>query len=58
MAKKKPEYVEGSEALENFERALDTVVRAPHGEIKAKLDAEKKDKAENQKNRFLKRKQP
>jgi len=40
-AKKKPEYVEGNEALENFERALDKVVRVPHAEIKAKLDAEK-----------------
>ena len=44
MPKKKPEYIEGSEALENFERALDKVVKAPHNEIKAKLDAEKKNK--------------
>lgn len=44
--KKKPEYVEGNEALENFERALDAVVKVPHSEIKAKLDAEKKTKAE------------
>ena len=41
MSKKKPEYVEGSEALENFERALGAVVKVPHGEIKAKLEAEK-----------------
>jgi len=44
--KKKPEYVEGSEALENFERALNAVVKVPHSEIKAKMDAEKKDKVE------------
>ena len=43
--KKKPEYVEGNEALENFERALDKVVKAPHSEIKAKLEAEKKAKS-------------
>ena len=42
--KKKPEYVEGTEALENFERALGKVVKAPHSEIKAKMDAEKKAK--------------
>jgi hypothetical protein len=44
--KKKPEYVEGREALENFERALDAVVKVPRAEIKAKLDAEKRDKVE------------
>jgi hypothetical protein len=44
MPRKKPEYIEGREALENFERALDKVVKAPHSEIKAKLDAEKKAK--------------
>jgi hypothetical protein len=42
MPKKKPEYVEGIEALENFDRALGAVVKVPHSEIKAKLDAEKK----------------
>jgi len=46
MPKKKPEYIEGAEALANFERALDAVVKVPHGEIKAKLDAEKKAKTE------------
>jgi hypothetical protein len=44
--KKKPEYVEGNEALENFERALDKVAKVPHSEIKAKLEAEKAAKAE------------
>ena len=39
--KKKPEYVEGKEALENFDRALGKVVKAPHSEIKAKMDAER-----------------
>jgi hypothetical protein len=38
--KKKPEYVEGDEALENFDRALSQVVKVPHSEIKAKLEAE------------------
>jgi hypothetical protein len=47
--KKKPEYVEGKEALENFERALDAVVKASNGEIKAKLDAEKSAKQQNKK---------
>jgi hypothetical protein len=47
--KKKPEYVEGAEALENFERALDKVVKAPHSKIKAKLEAEKKAKVERPK---------
>jgi hypothetical protein len=47
--KKKPEYIEGSEALENFERALDAVVKAPHSEIKAKLDAEKAAKTKKRK---------
>jgi hypothetical protein len=41
MPKKQPEYVEGREALENFDNALSAVVRVPHSEIKAKLDAEK-----------------
>ena len=42
--KKKTEYIEGNEALENFERALDKVVKVPHSDIKAKLDAEKAEK--------------
>jgi hypothetical protein len=42
--KKKPEYVEGSEAFDNFERALGKVVKVPHSEIKAKMDAEKQAK--------------
>jgi len=49
MPKKKLEYIEGREALENFERALDAVVKVPHGEIKAKLEAEKMAKANNSK---------
>jgi hypothetical protein len=49
MPKKKPEYIEGSEALENFERALDAVVKAPHSEIKTKLEAEKRAKVETPK---------
>jgi hypothetical protein len=47
--KKKPEYVEGNEALENFERAFAAVVRVPHSEIKAKLDAEKATKKDRPK---------
>lgn len=39
--KKKPEYVEGKEALENFDRALGQVLKVPHDKIKAKLDEEK-----------------
>jgi len=44
VSKKKPEYVEGAEALENFDRALGAVMKVPHSELKAKLDAEKADK--------------
>lgn len=40
--KKKPEYVEGRQALENFENAMEAIIKVPHSEIKAKLDAEKK----------------
>jgi hypothetical protein len=46
--KKKPEYVEGSEALENFDKALSAVMKVPHSEIKAKLDAEKSAKAKRE----------
>jgi hypothetical protein len=41
-SKKKPEYIEGEEALKNFERALSDVLKVPYSEIKAKLDAEKR----------------
>jgi len=44
MPKKKPEYVEGREAFNNFDRALGAVLKVPHSEIKAKLDAEKQAK--------------
>ncbi len=39
--KKKPEYIEGKEAFENFDKALGVVVKVPHSEIRAKMDAEK-----------------
>ena len=41
---KKPEYVEGREALENLDKALTAVLKVRHSEIKAKLDAEKRQK--------------
>ena len=44
MAAKKPEYVEGRQAFENFDSAMDALMKVPHSEIKAKLDAEKKHK--------------
>jgi hypothetical protein len=47
--KKKPEYVEGNEALENFQRALGSVISVPRSESKSKLEAEKKEKAERPK---------
>jgi hypothetical protein len=53
MPKKKPEYIEGNEALENFERALDRVVHVPHSEIKAKLDAEKATKKDRPKSKKM-----
>ena len=43
--KKKPEYVEGRQAFENFENAMDALMKVPHSEIKAQLDAEKQGKA-------------
>ena len=43
--KKKPEYVEGHQAFRNFENAMDTLMKVPHSEIKAQLDAEKQEKA-------------
>lgn len=43
--KRKREYVEGKEAFENFENALAKVLKVPHSEIKAKLEAEKTAKA-------------
>jgi len=52
MPKKIPEYVEGSEALENFDRALGAVVKVPHGEIKDKMDAEKAAKLERPKRKL------
>jgi hypothetical protein len=47
--KKKPEYVEGRQALENFDNAMDALMKVPHSEIKAKLELEKKKKAETRK---------
>lgn len=46
---KKPEYVEGVQAFKNFENGMDALMKVPHGEIKAKLDAEKKAKPGKQK---------
>jgi hypothetical protein len=43
--KKRAEYIEGRRAFENFENALDALMKVPHSEIRAKLDAEKKEKA-------------
>jgi hypothetical protein len=43
--KKKPEYVEGQQALENFDNAMDALMKVSHSEIKAKLEAEKKAKS-------------
>jgi hypothetical protein len=39
--KKKPEYIEGNQAFQNFDSAMDALMKVPHSEIKAKLDAEK-----------------
>jgi hypothetical protein len=43
--KKKPEYVEGRRAFQNFENAMDALMKVPHSEIKATLDAEKEARA-------------
>lgn len=42
--KKKPEYVEGEQAVRNFDQVLTDLMKVPHSEIKAKLDAEKQRK--------------
>jgi hypothetical protein len=42
--KKNPEYVEGRKAFENFDNVMDALMKVPHSEIKAKLDAEKRAK--------------
>jgi hypothetical protein len=42
--KKKTEYVEGQQALDNFEQGMDALMKVSHAEIKAALDAEKKAK--------------
>lgn len=42
--KKKPEYIEGQQALDNFDNAMDVLMKVSHSEIKAELDAEKRNK--------------
>ena len=49
MTHKKPEYFEGSNALVNFENAMDALMKVTHSEIKAELEAEKKQKAAKRK---------
>jgi hypothetical protein len=39
--KKKLEYVEGRDAFKNFENAMGALIKVPHSELKAKLDAER-----------------
>jgi len=51
MAKKKPEYLEGREAFDNFENAMDALMKVPHSKIKAQLDAERQEKANKRKTR-------
>jgi len=41
---KKPEYVEGQQALDNFDSAMTALMKVPHSEIKKKLDEEKRAK--------------
>jgi hypothetical protein len=52
---KKPEYVEGRKAFENFENAMTALMKVPHSEIKAQLDAERA--AKQSKKRQAKEKQ-
>jgi hypothetical protein len=49
--KKKPEYVEGRKAFENFENAMDALMKVPHSQIKAQLDEQKRQKAEKKRRR-------
>lgn len=52
---KKPEYVEGRQAFKNFENGMDALMKVPHSEIKAKLDEEKREKAESKTQRPTKK---
>ena len=49
--KKLVEYIEGRKALENFENAMDALMKVPHSQIKAQLDAERQEKANKRKTR-------
>jgi len=54
--KKKPEYVEGRKAFQNFDSAMGALMKVPHSQIKAELDAEKQSKAERKAQRLRSRK--
>ena len=47
--KTKPGMIEGRKAFENFDNAMDALMKVPHSEIKAQLDAEKANKARKRK---------
>jgi len=53
MKKPKIDY-SGQQEYERFDRMMRQLVTVPHSEIKAKLDAEKAEKAKRQKGRRIK----
>lgn len=42
--KTKPEMTEGRKAFENFDTTMTALMKVPHSQIKAQLDAEKQEK--------------
>lgn len=51
MTKKKTKYVEGRAAFRNFDNAMGALLKVPHSQIKAELEAERKAKAESRSKR-------
>jgi hypothetical protein len=43
--KKKLEYVEGRQALKNFDTAMDKLMKVPRSQIKAQMETERQAKA-------------
>ena len=44
---KTPEYVEGSEAWDRFQRAMKGVLAVPHAEIQRRIEQQRKEAARN-----------
>lgn len=51
VMKREPEYVEGPEAQQRFEKAMRKVLSVPHSEIQRRIEAERKASAANPRKR-------